>query len=567
MKLRTSFFNTAVLKKDITRFAPLWGLYTVFMLLVLFVIRDGNSTPVAFAREADDIMRAMGVVNFGYAGLAALCLFGDLFKSRLAGALHAMPLRREGWFFTHLASGMLFCLIPNALGAVISAAMLGPYAYLAYAWLGLMLMQYLCFFAIGVFSVMCTGNILGAGAVYGLLNFLSILILWLVKCFYEPVLFGVTVQGQGLLYFSPAVGFSLHSFVEFDRELEQVVFTSVAKAGWLYAALAALVGVGLLTAALFIYRKRQLESAGDFIAFRPAGPVFLVLYALCVGALLYLFAEAVGNEGMKTGFLLIGLAIGWFTGLMLLQKRVNVFRVKTCVGFGVLVFAFFLSVSVAWLDPIGITRYVPEAGQVKTVMVAPYTSDYYFGAHSAYVTDEATIERLTQIHQRLVERRSENEAHMVLRLRYTMKTGVETERQYRINVNSEDGQWLKTVYSRPEAVLGSGDLGAMKRAIRYGEAYGFAEELMVYPETKDFWKIETEDHAGLLDALYADCQAGNMAQMWEYHEGEKHVANLNIQFGQGSYRDILVFESSVNTVAYLKTLAAKQVEANLQPTE
>ena len=34
MKLRTSFFNPAVLKKDITRFAPVWGLYSVFLLLL-----------------------------------------------------------------------------------------------------------------------------------------------------------------------------------------------------------------------------------------------------------------------------------------------------------------------------------------------------------------------------------------------------------------------------------------------------------------------------------------------------------------------------------------------------
>ena len=38
MKSRTSFFNPTVLKKDITRFAPLWGLYTVFMLLAVFLI-------------------------------------------------------------------------------------------------------------------------------------------------------------------------------------------------------------------------------------------------------------------------------------------------------------------------------------------------------------------------------------------------------------------------------------------------------------------------------------------------------------------------------------------------
>ena len=125
MKLRTSFFNATVLKKDITRFAPLWGLYTVFMLLVVLAIWGDYTEPARFAGNADEIMVGMGVVNFIYAGLAALCLFGDLFKQRLCNALHAMPLRREGWFLTHCAAGFLFCLGPNALGAVLAAAMLG----------------------------------------------------------------------------------------------------------------------------------------------------------------------------------------------------------------------------------------------------------------------------------------------------------------------------------------------------------------------------------------------------------------------------------------------------------
>ena len=38
MKSRTSFFNGTVLKKDITRFAPVWALHTVFLLLSIFSI-------------------------------------------------------------------------------------------------------------------------------------------------------------------------------------------------------------------------------------------------------------------------------------------------------------------------------------------------------------------------------------------------------------------------------------------------------------------------------------------------------------------------------------------------
>ena len=37
MKSRTSFFNPAVLRKDITRFAPLWGMYLVAVENILAV--------------------------------------------------------------------------------------------------------------------------------------------------------------------------------------------------------------------------------------------------------------------------------------------------------------------------------------------------------------------------------------------------------------------------------------------------------------------------------------------------------------------------------------------------
>ena len=556
MKLRTSYFNAGVLKKDITRFAPLWGIYTVFMLLFLLLV-GSDSSPVGFALNADSIMCAMAVVNFVYAGLVAILLFSDLYKNRLAYALHAMPLRREGWFLTHTAAGMLFCLVPNALGAVISAAMLGQYAYLAYIWLGLMLLEYLCFFGIGVFCALCAGNTLGAMAVYSLINFLSVLVAWLCKCFYEPVLFGITVEVDILTVLSPVLTLSSgDGYVDVWSNAGMAVFKGFQTGAWVYAFLCAFAGLVFLALGLLLYRRRNLETAGELISFRPAAPVFLVLYALCAGAVFYLVGIAF-NSGEDV-LLVIGLALGWITGKMLLEKRVNVFRVKTFLGLGALVFAFYLSVTVAWMDPVGITRYVPDPGKVESVMIAPYTSGYYFGTHSVQITDQATIERLTQIHERLVRERTENPEYMVLRLRYTMGTGVETERQYYLDPNSEDGQWLKTVYSRPEAVLGIDQLSEMKQTLRYAEVYGYRDELSNAENPKDFWKVDPDDYSGLLDAIWADCQAGNMVQMWEYHNGESHVATLNLQFGSSNFRDVLIYESCTNTVEYLKQQAAEE---------
>ena len=562
MKLKTSFFNPAVLKKDITRFAPLWGLYTVFMLLFLVMTWGDGMSADEFARNADNIMMAMGVVNFFYAGFVSLALFGDLFKTRLVGALHALPLRREGWFLTHLTAGMLFCLIPNALGAVLSAAMLGKFAYLAYLWLGLMIMQYICFFGIGAFSAQCAGNSLGSIAVYGLTNFLSVLVLWMVKCFYEPVLFGITVNGGQLVKFSPVVGFSMQNYVDVDfvYNSSETVFKGFVGSGWLYALLTALAGLALLVAALFMYRRRKLESAGDLIAFRPAGPVFLVLYSLCVGAVLYLMGDVV-DSNLGYTFLIIGLGIGWFTGQMLLQKRVNVFRWKAFIGYGVLVFVFFLSVTVVWLDPVGVTRYVPQADQVQKAVVSPYTSDYYFINESAVVSDPADIEKLTQIHEDLIQERSERRDRMVFRIQYTMKTGVEVERNYYLDVESENGQWVKKIYSSPETVLGSSNPDRLKQTVQLVELYSYSDTYFPQISNKGEYAVLTAGYAGLIDALIADCNAGNIAQIWDYHSDEDVAANLRIKIGTG-YQEIRVYESCTNTIQYLKSLGE-----NLKPIE
>lgn len=556
MKLKTSYFNTSVLKKDITRFAPIWVLYTVFMLLTLLLYWADYSTPAVFARNADELMIAMGAINCGYAGMAAFFLFGDLFKAKLCNALHAMPLRREGWFLTHTAAGLLFCLIPNGLGAVLAAAMLGRYAFLAYVWLGLMLLEYICFFGIGAFSIQCAGNSLGAAAVYGIINFLSVLVLWMVKCFYEPVLFGVTIEEMTLARLSPVIAFCSQNYVDirYFYEGNTILFNGFIGASWLYVLLAALAGVGFLVAALAMYRSRKLESAGDFIAFRPASPVFLVLYSLCVAAVLYVIADTIDN-GLGTFFLLVGLAIGWFTGLMLLQRRVNVFRMKSLAGFGILVFAFYLSVSLFWLDPFGITRYVPAPSQVQSVRVAPYTSDYYYSSHATVVTDPAQIEKITQIHQDLVDVREENPQYPVLRIQYTMKTGVEVERTYRLNAASENGQWMKSIYSSLDAVLGGSDPERLKKTARYASVYGF-EPATVEDEYygKGHFELEDKDLDGLIDAIAKDCENGNMAQIWEYHEDENQIATVSVEIGN-SYREVQVYECCIYTANYLQVLA------------
>lgn len=49
--------------------------------------------------------------------------------------------------------------------------MWGSYAYGALLWLALMVLEFLFFFGIGAFSVMCAGTKLSAAAVYALIQY------------------------------------------------------------------------------------------------------------------------------------------------------------------------------------------------------------------------------------------------------------------------------------------------------------------------------------------------------------------------------------------------------------
>ena len=110
------------------------------------------------------MMRTMSVVNLIYGGVCANMLFGDLFQSRMCNALHAMPMRRESWFFTHVCAGLLFSLVPNVVTTVFQMVLLGKYFYIAPLWLVVVTGQFLFFFGVGIFAVMCAGNRLGMGA-------------------------------------------------------------------------------------------------------------------------------------------------------------------------------------------------------------------------------------------------------------------------------------------------------------------------------------------------------------------------------------------------------------------
>mgnify|MGYP003285378316 FL=1 len=121
MQSRTSFFNGAVFRKNLTRFAPVMALDTLLLVIMIMLAwtRPGENRGYYFIDQVSTLISLMGYVNLVYGAVVAQLIFGDLFSSRMCNALHAMPLRRECWFVTNVVSGLVYSLIPTAVAALV----------------------------------------------------------------------------------------------------------------------------------------------------------------------------------------------------------------------------------------------------------------------------------------------------------------------------------------------------------------------------------------------------------------------------------------------------------------
>jgi len=575
------YLNPTVMRKDITRFAPLWGLYTVFMVLFLLVQWNGSSSAAHFMNNASGIMQMMGTVNFIYAGLCAITLFGDLFNTRMCNMLHAMPVSREGWFWSHFTAGLLFSLVPNTVGALLTATFLGQYAYGAFLWLAVSLLQFLFYFGVAIFSVMCVGNKLGMVSVYAIINFLGSLTGGFIKTFYEEPLYGITVRTTKFARLSPLIRFvdGQYLLTDYDKFTETTILREIPAEPWIHAGVAAAVGLVFLVLALLVYRKRAMETAGDLISLKPATPVFLGIYTLCVGLVFYVIADALAG-GLDWFFLVVGLAIGYFTGRMLLEKQVAVFRWKNIRNYLVVVGVFALSLVLTWMDPIGITRFVPEADQVESVRIYPYdhgvSYDFWETMDASYLygdtvllAEPTDVETVIGIHKKALEERDVIGGHS-LNLRYKMKDGSEVVRTYQIS--DAAAKPLQSIYSRPENLLGFSNPDKLLESVGTLEVWSWDEQEII---PKIYLSLGREDAGdredwtqvrilesfpedpmarGLVEAIYDDCAAGNLAKWYNRSES---LGEITLQCGNyQTYRriNITIYENSENLLNYLKNL-------------
>lgn len=551
MKLRTSCFKPVALKKDIFRFTPVWALYLIGMLLVL--MGSGYSEYSRFANYTlTSMIPAFGVVNLGYALIISMLLFGDLFNTKMCYSLHAMPYRRESWLATHLVSGLLFSLVPNVLAALYLMVQLESYWFLALYWLLAVTLQFLFFFGLAALSTMLTGNRFAMLAVYAVFNFVAMLLYFSVNVIYAPMLTGVVVNTDAFTRFSPVVELFSFDFFLFERENRIVegathvffIYKGLGT-GWGYTAILGILGLTAMGGSFWLYRKRHLECAGDFVAFAKLKMAFCIILTLCVTLV---FALAGHLMEILLVCVFVGLFVGFFGSLMLLERRVKVFRRGSFLGFGIMVIAVALSICAMAFDWFGIESWTPKLQQVKSVQVSNSSqydhAEAYMGRLNATLENPADIERIIQAHEDILGRLEEvnsptasgKSKHRVT-LVYTLRSGRKVIRSYYAPASGINYEIVRSYLYKSESVLGYSKPMEAAKCITYFYC--------------DKGPVPQVLYTKLLEALLADFAAGTVGPE-QY--GETYLEyELSLGDGKVEYRFFNIPDKAEHTMALLKS--------------
>jgi len=360
-------------------------------------------------------------------------------------------------------------------------------------------------------------------------------------------------------------------------------FNGLEGEAWLYVGLCAAVGVLCLVLAGLVYRRRNLENAGDFISLRPLAPLFMLVCTVGAGAFLYMFSDLVGNQTYL--FLVLGMAIGYFAGKMLLNRTLKVFGKKSLLSFAALVAVFAGSFLVTYLDPLGVTTYIPKSENIKTAYIYGADKGYYYLSDSfiSYVgnseeggfeiTEAEDLVDLQDFHRQLTRYRPAEDDGVLcdVRIHYKLKSGRTVTRYYEVGRETPLGQRAGKYFNDMRYIFEVKDT-----QILYDAFEAVAINIYENGSNVDFKLTDSQEIAGLLNAIAQDCEEGTMAQNWAYHDETGKARDYNVEFyvkdsvfQQGSWATdrfhLRIWDDSTNTVEYLKTMCQLHGEEEEPP--
>ncbi len=553
MKSRTSFFNYATFKKNVTRFWPIWGAYLFCLVLaapLTFLICKsvGVHALKYYARDIEDAaIVLMPTVAMFMSGLSVMAVFSYLFKSNRVDFTHSLPIKRSSLFVTNYISGFCFTLIPNLIISAVMIVLMGlngvNCAVIFKIFVAITLMT-VFYYGLAVFCAMICANAVAMPMVYLGINFLAVGINGIVSLLGSMFLKGyeaALIPASRIL--TPIVNMYI-----FDEHDINMVYLSKMSA---YA----IVGIALTVCAYLLYRIKKSESAGDIASFKPIRYVFRYLLggigAYTVGLLLFYIFENIFLTQRKSmgGFILFmlttlfGALLLYYVFEMFALKKFKVFK-GSLKGVLPLVIAVILISLFTFFDLLGYSTRIPDISDVESVRV---NIDYSQRLES----DDVDFIKLVRSTHTLIASSETEEYGAMFEVEYRLESGNLLKRRYR--------------YYRDDELISGAIVDLLEAPATNNAVADMLEESEVHDFNiyRDNDYIDVNSYANgdaLVKALINDIRGGAKLKFetgYEtyYYEEYKNFYKIYVYFhGYNQSVHCLVDESFTETWAYLQTL-------------
>lgn len=577
MRLKKSCYEPAIARMELRRFLPAWVLYSLMLLITtMFLCTDTGTEGLQRLMNMDAYMQLMVVFNAAYAFLLAQLFFGDLYTARLCNALNAMPITRGGYMGTQIILGLGSALISYAINGVLIAVLLPGYSIIGLWWFGFAMVQFLCFYGIALLCAVCAGNRFGMMMLYGIVDLFGVLLYWFQLELYTPLLYGIQLFGDSIfLRLSPLAGL-INMYLNVDYEFVRDGVLNVPGMGCTDTLVIhgvnlvshcsrypiyALAGIAAAFAACRLFARRQMERAGDLVAFDWLKPIFLLIFTLACAAACQLVDVAFFGRGLSQGtylLLLLGLVCGYYAGRMLLEREIHVFRKKNLPFLLGILGVMLLSIVLTGLDVFGVADRLPDIEDLQSVYIGSYyQADAKLTSEEdirlAFALQQQALQEYKEVKAgyplteqifgdksrelRFPQEADENLRVMTLTIQYMTKEGGMASRRYYVPESSPSLPVLRELFSRPESILGNSpvsfrdeqfNIDAVLSSVQMVSIDCYHDMMNEYSGSRSIYIPEEEDIRGFMEALLADCEAGNMAQGWIFHPEGKTDDHMEI---------------------------------------
>ena len=402
------------------RFWPACLIFAIVLILHVLTIEPPKTLNDVYSIYCSILVAS--IYGSLYGGICAILLFRDLFTRCYAVSVHALRQTREAIFLGNCLSGLALVLVPLVPGFLLMLAKTNGNWGQSLSLVAAVLLLWLYGFAIGSLGANLSGTAFVAVCAGLLLTFGPFFVELIANWIITGLIPGVKALSSG--------GYTVLS----TPLILAIALTMDSKLPWGFLSIWGVVSCLLLGCALWLYKKRKLEAAGDFAAFSGLKPVLKALITFFCGVALgsiifgfpWGFISGYYSLRYTLAWLIPGNLLGALVAEMLVEKTVRVFKGRQLLRYGLCALLTFGLCALIWEDPAGISFKVPQQEKVASVYVG--YGDTGFTAESP-----EDISAVLQLHQNVttdllhcVKRGAGNRLDLV----YTLKSGRTIERSY-----------------------------------------------------------------------------------------------------------------------------------------